>query len=190
MSDDILHLLVKGDDGVGKTSLVQAFVTKSCIVAEFDPTLEETSRAVVEIDDEPVVVDVFDSAEQEEFHSLAKIEYKAQQIQYTDGIVLVFSVTDRISFDSLAKHYQTIQTAKSCGLNTKPLKLCIVGTKTDNQEMRQVSISDAEEFAQSVSAPYFETSAKQGINCDAPFLSITKCCVSPDTSSSDLSSKN
>ena len=50
----------------------------------------------------------------------------------------------------------------------------LVGNKCDLKEQRQVSYQEGKEFAESLGMQFLETSAKDKINIDEAFLTLTK----------------
>lgn len=76
--------------------------------------------------------------------------------------ILAYDITDYNSFKQLSSHVETINSVQ------QNVFIVIVGTKYDlveeNPEMRQVPIQEARRFAESLSAAFFETSARTNIN--------------------------
>lgn len=84
--------------------------------------------------------------------------------------ILAYDITDSNSFNQLSGHVKTIKSSQD------NVFLVIIGTKYDlveeNPEMRQVSIQEARELAESLSATFFETSARTNINVEEVFNHI------------------
>ncbi|KAF9578745.1 Ras GTPase, partial [Lunasporangiospora selenospora] len=59
-------LVVVGGGGVGKSALTIQFI-QSHFVDEYDPTIEDSYRKQCQIDDEICLLDVLDTAGQEEY---------------------------------------------------------------------------------------------------------------------------
>eukprot|EP00456_Euglypha_rotunda_P009482 TRINITY_DN1213_c2_g3_i1.p1 TRINITY_DN1213_c2_g3~~TRINITY_DN1213_c2_g3_i1.p1 ORF type:complete len:102 (-),score=33.59 TRINITY_DN1213_c2_g3_i1:24-329(-) len=62
-------LVVLGGGGVGKSALTIRLVTDN-FLDEYDPTIEDSYRKQVMIDDETALLDILDTAGQEEFSSM------------------------------------------------------------------------------------------------------------------------
>jgi Ras-related protein Rab-21 len=81
----------------------------------------------------------------------------------------VFDITEHDSFDRVKNWVKELR--KMLG---KDIVLCIVGNKIDLEKQRAVSVAEAEQYAESVGAEYYQTSAKRNIGLDNVFLSVTK----------------
>ena len=84
-----------------------------------------------------------------------------------EGFILVYSITDRSSFEKVQKLREKVIMVQS---STVPVIL--VGNKCDLESERVVSKSEGEEIAKSVGCPFVETSAKTGLNIDHVFEQI------------------
>jgi GTPase KRas len=59
-------------------------------VTEYDPTIEDSYRKQSVIDDEVALLDVLDTAGQEEYSAM-----REQYMRTGEGFLLVYSITDR-----------------------------------------------------------------------------------------------
>lgn len=84
--------------------------------------------------------------------------------------ILAYDITDSNSFNQLSVYVENLRSTQESAL------VVIVGTKYDlveeNPEMRQVSVSEARQFAESLNAAFFETSARSNINVEEVFNHI------------------
>lgn len=65
---------------------------------------------------------------------------------------------------------------------SEDMKLILVGAKFDLYEAEGgVTRADAEATARKLGVPYFETSAKSGLNIDALFLKLTQLALSEES---------
>ncbi|CAI4780361.1 BAF_collapsed_G0051360.mRNA.1.CDS.1 [Saccharomyces cerevisiae] len=99
-------IVVVGGGGVGKSALTIQFI-QSYFVDEYDPTIEDSYRKQVVIDDKVSILDILDTAGQEEYSAM-----REQYMRTGEGFLLVYSVTSRNSFDELLSYYQQIQRVK------------------------------------------------------------------------------
>ena len=106
---------------------------------------------------------MWDTAGQEKFKTITSAYYKGAQ-----GIIVVFDVTDRNSFQNVHKW---LAECEQFG-NLEPVKV-LVGNKTDMGHQRQVSSDEAKAFAENLGMVYLETSAKSNQNVEKIFHSIT-----------------
>ncbi len=95
-----------------------------------------------------------DTAGQEKFHTITHAFYKLSQ-----GVLLVFDLTDMESFESLHKWLNNIRTHSD-----PTIVKYLIGNKCDLEENRQIPYEKAHATASSYGMRYFETSARSGEN--------------------------
>lgn len=149
-----MKFLMVGDTSVGKTTLVHMFSQKV-----FEPNTESTvgvefNSFPIEVDGKPVSLQIWDTAGQELYRSLAKSYYRD-----AIGVFLVFSFDAHDSFANLNQWIADIK--QLC--NPKAI-IFLVGNKNDLINERQVTQTEVEKFAETNSLEYFETSAKNNYN--------------------------
>ncbi|KAH3684682.1 hypothetical protein WICPIJ_004347 [Wickerhamomyces pijperi] len=157
-------LVVVGGGGVGKSALTIQFI-QSHFVDEYDPTIEDSYRKQVAIDNEVALLDILDTAGQEEYSAM-----REQYMRTGEGFLLVYSVTERESFNELLTFYQQILRVK----DTDSVPLLLVGNKSDLDEERSISFEEGEKLARQFNCEFLETSAKQGINVDRAFHDLVR----------------
>jgi len=161
-------LVVVGDGGVGKSALTIQFVQKH-FVADYDPTIEDSYSRHSEVDGKWCVLDVLDTAGQEEFSAM-----REQYMRKGDGFLVVFSVTDPVSFDSVRNFVTQILRVK----DKESCPMLLVGNKIDLKTCRKVSQEHGLALASSLNIPYLETSAKDPPDvfstADAAFASLVR----------------
>lgn len=146
-------IILLGDSGVGKTSIIKKFINN-----EFNEDIKCTIDInflykSIKIDKNLYTkLKIYDTAGQEKYRSLIKKYY-----QGTDGIILVFDLTNENSFNKLKSWINEISE------NTEKAQIILVGNKADLIE-RKVDEDKAETFAKQRDMKYIETSAKEGTN--------------------------
>eukprot|EP00735_Rhodelphis_limneticus_P001050 TRINITY_DN11601_c0_g1::TRINITY_DN11601_c0_g1_i1::g.21983::m.21983 TRINITY_DN11601_c0_g1::TRINITY_DN11601_c0_g1_i1::g.21983 ORF type:complete len:198 (+),score=41.10,sp/Q9SN68/RAF2B_ARATH/52.36/4e-62,Ras/PF00071.17/4.8e-52,Miro/PF08477.8/1.8e-18,Arf/PF00025.16/3.3e-10,Gtr1_RagA/PF04670.7/8.3e-07,MMR_HSR1/PF01926.18/7.2e-06,GTP_EFTU/PF00009.22/0.0013,DUF258/PF03193.11/0.0013,NTPase_1/PF03266.10/0.0027,SRPRB/PF09439.5/0.0069,ABC_tran/PF00005.22/0.011,DUF815/PF05673.8/0.091,DUF815/PF05673.8/4.2e+02 len=160
-------VVLLGDTGVGKSSLVLRFVTnqyrdysESTIGASF---LTKTVRN----GDESIKFQIWDTAGQEKYHSLAPIYYRNASIA-----ILVFDLGNLDSFKTLKSWVTELQENGPTGII-----IALAGNKLDlylNEASRAVSLAVAQAYAKEIGATYTETSAKDDTGVTELFLSTTR----------------
>ncbi len=158
-----INMVVIGDTGVGKSCLLLQFVDRR-FSAVHDLTIGvDFGSRVVDIDGERVKLQIWDTAGQESFRSIARSYYRDAA-----GALLVFDTTRRETFGHLERW---LGEARQFG----PQNICItlVGNKADLTKKRVVSREDAEAFAADNGLEYIETSAKTAAGVDDAFLRTT-----------------
>ncbi|XP_041978965.1 ras-related protein M-Ras-like isoform X2 [Aricia agestis] len=162
---DSIKLVVVGDGGVGKSAITIQFFQK-LFVTDYDPTIEDSYIQHTEVDGQWCILDVLDTAGQEEFSAM-----REQYMRKGDGFLLVYSVTDQQSFQNI-RHFHT-QILRVKDRETYPMLVC--ANKVDLVAARTVSEEAGRELARALPAPYIETSAKEPpLNVDAAFHELVR----------------
>lgn len=157
-------LVVVGGGGVGKSALTIQFI-QSHFVSDYDPTIEDSYRKQCVIDERVAHLDILDTAGQEEFSAM-----REQYMRSGEGFLLVFSLTDRSSFDEINKFYNQILRVK----DRSEFPMIIAGNKSDLERERVVSSQEGNELGRQLKIPYIESSAKTRTNVDAAFHDLVR----------------
>ena len=161
----ILKTVLLGEIGVGKTSLIKQFTNNT-----FDENISSSissqySSKIITINrlNKDIKFDLWDTAGQEIYRSLAKLFYKNAKI-----IIFVYDITNKNSFEGLKKYwYKKVSTNSD-----KNAILALVGNKNDLYNNQQVNDNEAIEFAETIGAIFQVTSAKSNIGIDKLFQNI------------------
>ncbi|CAD5208284.1 unnamed protein product [Bursaphelenchus xylophilus] len=152
-----LKILIVGESGVGKSSLMLRFVDDT-----FDPELSATIGVdfrvtTMNIDGNNVKLAIWDTAGQERFRTLTPSYYRGGQ-----GIICVYDVTNRTTFDRLENWVLEVDTYST---KSDAIKM-LVGNKIDSQN-REVSTEEGLAFARKHRMLFIEASAKtrEGVQC-------------------------
>lgn len=166
-SNPLYKLIVLGDGGVGKTALTIQLCLNH-FIETYDPTIEDSYRKQVVIDDQVATLEVLDTAGQEEYTAL-----RDQWIRDGEGFILVYSITSRSSFSRIPNYVAQIQRVK----DEDPFALVLVGNKSDRSSERQISFQEGEALAHELGdVPFFESSAKLNINIENAFFDCARKC--------------
>lgn len=158
-------LVVVGDGGVGKSALTIQFFQK-LFVTDYDPTIEDSYIQHTEIDGEWCVLDVLDTAGQEEYCAMSE-----QYMHKGDGFLLVYSVTDKQSFENIRHFHMQILRVK----DRDSYPMLLVANKVDLVHLRTVTEEQGRDLAVTLKIPYIETSAKDPpLNVDAAFHEVVR----------------
>ncbi|KAG0174843.1 Ras GTPase [Apophysomyces sp. BC1034] len=157
-------LVMVGGGGVGKSALTIQFI-QSHFVDEYDPTIEDSYRKQCLIDSETALLDVLDTAGQEEYSAM-----REQYMRNGEGFLLVYSITSRMSFDEIATFYQQICRVK----DRDYFPMVLVANKSDLEMDRQVSSHEGRDLARRFGCRFVETSAKQRVNVDMAFYEVVR----------------
>nr|P97538.2 RecName: Full=Ras-related protein M-Ras; AltName: Full=Ras-related protein R-Ras3; Flags: Precursor [Rattus norvegicus]BAA20531.1 M-Ras [Rattus norvegicus] len=158
-------LVVVGDGGVGKSALTIQFFQK-IFVPDYDPTIEDSYLKHTEIDNQWAILDVLDTAGQEEFSAM-----REQYMRTGDGFLIVYSVTDKASFEHVDRFHQLILRVK----DRESFPMILVANKVDLMHLRKVTRDQGKEMATKYNIPYIETSAKDPpLNVDKTFHDLVR----------------
>mmetsp|Transcript_3845 Transcript_3845/g.6234 ORF Transcript_3845/g.6234 Transcript_3845/m.6234 type:complete len:205 (-) Transcript_3845:42-656(-) len=157
-------LVLLGNSGVGKTSVVLRYVQgvysldqPSTIGASF-----MTKRMF--LDDWKVKLQIWDTAGQERFRSMTPMYYRG-----ASAAILVYDITSVESFECVKDWVVELRTQVQ-----HDIVLAIAGNKKDLEEQRQVKLAKAQEYAESVGAIIYETSAKDNEGIEELFVDVSR----------------
>jgi Ras-related protein Rab-1A len=145
----VLKVVVAGDGAVGKTSLIRRYCE-----GKFEHTRVTTigvdfQTKTVELPERTVKLSIWDMAGQERFAVVRSGFYRGSR-----AAALVYDVTDPQSLTDLARWREEILEA------VQEQNFLVVGNKVDLE--RVVAEEEGKAFADSIGAPYLETSALNG----------------------------
>uniref|UniRef100_A0A8C1DD89 small monomeric GTPase n=1 Tax=Cyprinus carpio carpio TaxID=630221 RepID=A0A8C1DD89_CYPCA len=142
-------LVVVGAGGVGKSALTIQLI-QNHFVDEYDPTIEDSYRKQVVIDGETCLLDILDTAGQEEYSAM-----RDQYMRTGEGFLCVFAINNTKSFEDIHQYREQIKRVK----DSDDVPMVLVGNKCD-LPARTVDTRQAQELARSYGIPFIETSAK------------------------------
>lgn len=174
----LLKVIILGDSGVGKTSLMNQYVNKK-FSASYKATIgADFLTKEVMVDDRRVTMQLWDTAGQERFQSLGVAFYRG-----ADCCVLVYDVNNAKSFDMLDSWRDEFLIQASPNF-PESFPFVVLGNKIDVEESkRAISQKRAMAFCQSKgNIPYFETSAKEAINVEQAFEVIARNALAQEES--------
>jgi Ras-related protein Rab-7A len=166
----LLKVIILGDSGVGKTSLMNQYVNKK-FSNKYKATIgaDFLSKEVM-IDDKLVTLQIWDTAGQERFQSLGNAFFRG-----SDCCILVFDVTVAKTFDSL-ENWRSEFLIQAGVNDPNNFPFIVIGNKIDVEEQRAVTQKRAMDWCQLSlgGIPYFECSAKEAINVEQAFQTVSK----------------
>merc|ERR1711865_276500 len=170
----VCKLLMIGDSGVGKSSILLRFVDDQFNDSGMDPTIGVDFKVkMYRIPDQPLPLKltIWDTAGQERFRTLTSAYYRGAH-----GIILVYDVGRRESFEALQniwlKEVDLYSTYPNC------VKL-LIGNKID-QEEREVTKAEGDAFAREHATLFIECSAKTKVGIEQAFAEVvTKILETP-----------
>lgn len=162
-----MTLYVLGSGGVGKSALTLRLVNDH-FVEDYDPTIEDSYRKPIVVDDVRVLLTIVDTAGQEEYATM-----RDHALRSGDAYLLVYAIDDRNSFDEAKHLYQDLLLARDGTSSTPPV--VFAGNKVDLAAGRKVTFVEAREAAKHIfKCPFLETSAKDGTNAHEAFFEVVR----------------
>jgi len=164
MSADLpFKLLLIGDSAVGKSSLLLRFCDNVFQEGNVNLTSVDFKTKNLTIEGKTVQLQVWDTAGQERFRTITSSFYRGAH-----GIIVVYDIADQTSFNNVKLWMQEIQRYASAGVCRM-----LVGNKVDLGDHRAIEFNTAKEYADNLSIPFSETSAKTGQEVDKVFEKLT-----------------
>jgi len=185
MAAEVYSILVLGDAGVGKTSIIQRvsehtihvlnqrlmgcqFVTDS--FSEQHTDYLSSYRKQVTVDDQACILEVTDVP--------PDVDYTQKMLTQCHGIILVYSMLSMPSFHRMHEMHEAIH--EVCHRLSIPAPdMCIVGNMSDRSDGQEVSLTDALDFMKFLSRStcslcihYYGVSAKTGHNVEKIFFNL------------------
>ncbi|KAH9163094.1 P-loop containing nucleoside triphosphate hydrolase protein [Lactarius sanguifluus] len=161
-----VKLLMLGHGSVGKSSLLLRFTDQQWL-----PELEATATIGVDtwshkldVKGMRVNLTVWDTPGVERFRALTSSYYRG-----TQGILLVYDITDRESYGALAWWFAE----RSKHVPESTVKI-IIGNKADKEHARQVPTAEAAAYAGRMGCLFVEASAKTAIGVCAAFRGMVE----------------
>lgn len=168
MSEDKQYKIVMlGSGAVGKSAITVQLVSGH-FLESYDPTIEDSYRTSFNVNGENIVLNILDTAGQEEFSAL-----RDQYIRSGDGYVIVFSITSATSFLEVNAFKEQLYRVLDLD-NSDFVPFILAGNKCDLENERQVQSIDAQRLAEEWKVKYLEVSAKNKINIYELFEELIK----------------
>ena len=185
-SDIVIKILLLGDSEVGKSCFLMRY-SENVFIENYITTIGlDYKLKTIKLDTgKTIKVQLWDTAGQERFRTIAKSYYKGAH-----GIVLIYDVTNRKTYDNIRKWLNQIKDEAS-----NKISIILVANKIDSEE-RQVSVEEGETLAKASNLPIFEASAKDSINVEESFKFLIEQInenigdFTPTQTSTQLNSKN
>ncbi|CAL9737858.1 ras-related protein Rsr1p [Monosporozyma servazzii] len=158
-------LVVLGAGGVGKSCLTVQFV-QGIYLDSYDPTIEDSYRKTIEIDNKVFDLEILDTAGIAQFTAMRELYIKSGM-----GFLLVYSVTDQQSLDELMALREQVLRIK----DTDRVPMVLVGNKADLTDGRVISVEDGIAVSSKWGkVPFYETSALLRSNVDEVFIDLVR----------------
>ena len=157
--DHLFKVVFVGDEGVGKTQIINKFVNNIFNEGYKTQTTVNYSQKVINFDGKNIKLELCDTPGQEKYRSLNKIFYNGSHL-----IVFVYAINNKKSFENIQSCVKDVKI-----YTYKKIKFLLVGNKYDLEEERDVSTEEAKTYAAKNEMEFVEVSAKDKINIEKMF---------------------
>ena len=162
--DYLFKVLLIGDSGVGKSSILSRFVDEIYTDVYISTVGVDFKIKTIDLHNQICKIQVWDTAGQERFKSITSVYYKG-----ANGCIIVYDITDKKTFENV---YTWISELERYGPEKIPILL--VGNKSDMEKKREVSELEGFSLAKELNIEFMETSAKNNLNIDMGFTFLTE----------------
>jgi len=163
-SDYLFKVLLIGNSGVGKSSLLVRFAD-DVFTDNFMPTIGVDFKIRNnEVDGKTIKLQIWDTAGQERFKTITSSYYKGAH-----GIIVTYDITCRDSFSAIQNWMAEVEKHASDNISR-----ILVGNKCDLESQRVVSTEEGQELADHYCIRFLETSAKDSKNVEQAFTLMTR----------------
>lgn len=163
-NDYVFKLVLVGDSGVGKSCILHQFIYNRFRKNTTQTIGVDFSAKNVHIDNQEIKLQIWDTAGQEKFRSVARSYYRG-----AIGIIIVYDITKVESFQHIATWLADARNAAR-----SECSVCVVGNKGDLEDQRVVRTEDGKLFCTENNLLFFECSALTGDNIDEIFNEISR----------------
>eukprot|EP00768_Dysnectes_brevis_P006449 gnl/Dysnectes_brevis/508_a564_9104.p1 GENE.gnl/Dysnectes_brevis/508_a564_9104~~gnl/Dysnectes_brevis/508_a564_9104.p1 ORF type:complete len:190 (-),score=45.14 gnl/Dysnectes_brevis/508_a564_9104:103-672(-) len=163
-SENTYKIVIVGSGGVGKSAITVRFI-QGKFVKKYDPTIEDFYRKQVEVDGQATMLDILDTAGQEEFSAL-----RDAYMRNGHGFILVYAITSSTSFDDCRTLHEQILRVKE----KDAVPLILVGNKCDLEDDREVKNEAGKSLSEEFNCKFLESSAKDNVNIKEIFITLVK----------------
>lgn len=163
----VYKIIILGDSGVGKTSIIERFIKKKFTYDSVTTIGVDFETTMVQVLDEfnnivNIKLHIWDTAGQEAYQALTRIYYRTGV-----AALAVFDVSNRKSFVSVEKWIKKLHEN-----GPQISEIILVGNKVDKS--REVTEEEAMSFARKHGISYIETSAKTGDHVEHVFYKLAQ----------------
>ncbi|TCD70268.1 hypothetical protein EIP91_004169 [Steccherinum ochraceum] len=158
------QVLLIGDSGVGKTSLVDRLCDHRYLNPRTATVDMNYKTAILDLDGERLKVQVWDTSGQERFHSIATSYYR-----HAMGVVLAYDVTNVESFSRIRAWQSNVERYATNGVDR-----ILVGCKCDAYTKRVVTKEEGQKLADELGVTFVETSAQHNEGIEEAFAVIVR----------------
>ena len=153
--DKSIKIILLGDSGVGKTSLLNCLEPNNTDIDQKQTISLEYFNYVLKVNNNVIRMQIWDTVGHEKFNSIISNYYKT-----TDVAIFIYSIDDINSFNNINNWYNELNDkGNNDNNNIKTIKI-LLGNKNDLENERKVTYEMGEKLKKEKNFYYF-----QEINC-------------------------
>ncbi|ELA42412.1 small GTP-binding protein domain protein [Vittaforma corneae ATCC 50505] len=164
----IFKIILIGDSGVGKTSLMTRFTDKSYKPSSSATIGVDFKIKTIDLNGTKVKLQIWDTAGQERFRAVVSNYYRGAH-----GIFVVFDMLNKTSFDHLSEWLAELEKKNA----TNTAEIMVLGNKVDDQENVCINEEEITSFLDKNNIPkshFVQVSARENIRVEESFLELTR----------------
>ena len=161
--EERINIMALGNFAVGKTSLIIRY-TECCFqpVYLFTMGIDFKIKKITLPNKKKLKIYFYDTTGQERFKSLTK-----NSIKIADGILLLYDITQKKSFEAISEWMKSIQEIKGDNF-----PIILLGNKCDLENKREITKEQGIDISNKYNISFYEISNKEGINTEEPFSDL------------------
>ncbi len=161
--DYIFKLLLIGDSGVGKSSIVLRFADDTFTDSYISTIGVDFKIRTITIRNKIIKLQIWDTAGQERFRTITTSYYRGAH-----AIIIVFDITDKLTFDNVENWLENINLYAN-----NNIQKILIGNKSDLKMDRNLNQDLINSLINNYQLKYIETSAKNDYNINLIFEEIS-----------------
>eukprot|EP01054_Gregarina_sp_Poly1_P005694 Gregarina_sp_Poly_1__5693@NODE_2_length_28028_cov_167_134223_g1_i0_p15_GENE_NODE_2_length_28028_cov_167_134223_g1_i0NODE_2_length_28028_cov_167_134223_g1_i0_p15_ORF_typecomplete_len208_score25_42Ras/PF00071_22/1_2e63Roc/PF08477_13/2_5e25Arf/PF00025_21/1_2e15MMR_HSR1/PF01926_23/1_8e06Gtr1_RagA/PF04670_12/3_1e05SRPRB/PF09439_10/4_1e05RsgA_GTPase/PF03193_16/0_94RsgA_GTPase/PF03193_16/0_46GTP_EFTU/PF00009_27/0_0015FeoB_N/PF02421_18/0_0018Septin/PF00735_18/0_0042Septin/PF00735_18/9_9e02AIG1/PF04548_1 len=160
----LLKIVLIGDTGVGKSCLLLRFADDTFTESYISTIGVDFRFRTIDIDGKIVKLQIWDTAGQERFKTITSAYYRG-----ADGIGIVYDSTNEETFNNIDNWVNEVKK-----FTDESIPKILVGCKSDLKDKCHVTTEMIASKAKDLGIDFVETSAKNAINVQEPFIKISQ----------------
>lgn len=156
-------IMIIGNLAVGKSSIMYRFTDDLFNINLMGTAGIDIKKKQIKINDTDITLMIYDTAGHDRFRQITKSQYRGSK-----GIMLIYDITDRKTFESVSDWMDHIKTNADTGA-----EVILIGNKSDMLN-RVITEEEGKALADKYNVPFVETSALTGLNIEKAFLTLVQ----------------
>ncbi|XP_036361701.1 ras-related protein Rab5 isoform X1 [Octopus sinensis] len=169
-SAHLVKIVLLGDQGVGKSSIVVRFIKGAFESTEATIGAAYLTKTII-VKGRQIKFDIWDTAGQERYHSLAPMYYRGAQVA-----IVVYDITKKVTFVRAQEWIKELRQ-----MANPNILVALAGNKADCADEREITVEEARRYAEEQKLMFVETSALSGHRVNDIFMILADkiCELSP-----------